>query len=153
MRLGDLRDSALQRRLALPPNQASARQAARCGITNSVPVMRTRTPVSDWRSVEFISPACLSCLANPPPDRYQALKAAIAQSVEHIIRNDGVGGSNPSCGTTTKSNTYQLIFTWRSGGVLYGICTTLPFRRHEWDQITSSGVLSKIFGLKSHQRN
>jgi hypothetical protein len=26
-------------------------------------------------------------------------KAAIAQSVEHIIRNDGVGGSNPSCGT------------------------------------------------------
>ena len=28
-------------------------------------------------------------------------KAAIAQSVEHIIRNDGVGGSNPSCGTST----------------------------------------------------
>ncbi len=26
--------------------------------------------------------------------------AAIAQPVEHIIRNDGVGGSNPSCGTT-----------------------------------------------------
>ena len=25
--------------------------------------------------------------------------AAIAQPVEHIIRNDGVGGSNPSCGT------------------------------------------------------
>jgi hypothetical protein len=25
--------------------------------------------------------------------------AAIAQLVEHIIRNDGVGGSNPSCGT------------------------------------------------------
>jgi hypothetical protein len=28
-------------------------------------------------------------------------QAAIAQSVEHIIRNDGVGGSNPSCGTNT----------------------------------------------------
>ena len=27
------------------------------------------------------------------------MKAAIAQLVEHIIRNDGVGGSNPSCGT------------------------------------------------------
>jgi hypothetical protein len=27
--------------------------------------------------------------------------AAIAQLVEHIIRNDGVGGSNPSCGTNT----------------------------------------------------
>lgn len=26
--------------------------------------------------------------------------AAIAQLVEHIIRNDGVGGSNPSCGTS-----------------------------------------------------
>ena len=29
--------------------------------------------------------------------------AAIAQSVEHVIRNDGVGGSNPSCGTILKS--------------------------------------------------
>ena len=28
-----------------------------------------------------------------------AKSAAIAQLVEHIIRNDGVGGSNPSCGT------------------------------------------------------
>src|SRR6202030_3151738 len=28
-----------------------------------------------------------------------AWSAAIAQSVEHVIRNDGVGGSNPSCGT------------------------------------------------------
>src|SRR5918993_2889657 len=26
--------------------------------------------------------------------------AAIAQLVEHLIRNEGVGGSNPSCGTT-----------------------------------------------------
>jgi hypothetical protein len=26
-------------------------------------------------------------------------KAAIAQLVEHLIRNEGVGGSNPSCGT------------------------------------------------------
>ena len=29
--------------------------------------------------------------------------AAIAQLVEHIIRNDGVGGSIPSCGTTLVS--------------------------------------------------
>ena len=29
-----------------------------------------------------------------------ARKAAIAQLVEHVIRNDGVGGSNPSCGTS-----------------------------------------------------
>ena len=35
--------------------------------------------------------------------RYQEAdnSAAIAQLVEHVIRNDGVGGSNPSCGTTT----------------------------------------------------
>ena len=26
-------------------------------------------------------------------------EAAIAQLVEHLIRNEGVGGSNPSCGT------------------------------------------------------
>ncbi len=29
--------------------------------------------------------------------------AAIAQLVEHVIRNDGVGGSNPSCGTSLRS--------------------------------------------------
>ena len=28
--------------------------------------------------------------------------AAIAQLVEHVIRNDGVGGSNPSCGTSLR---------------------------------------------------
>jgi hypothetical protein len=39
-------------------------------------------------------------LANPARCRYAKAAAAIAQPVEHIIRNDGVGGSNPSCGTT-----------------------------------------------------
>jgi hypothetical protein len=34
--------------------------------------------------------------------------AAIAQPVEHIIRNDGVGGSNPSCGTIIGSNINKL---------------------------------------------
>jgi hypothetical protein len=33
------------------------------------------------------------------PGAITARVAAIAQPVEHIIRNDGVGGSNPSCGT------------------------------------------------------
>jgi hypothetical protein len=32
--------------------------------------------------------------------RSGSAEAAIAQLVEHVIRNDGVGGSNPSCGTT-----------------------------------------------------
>ncbi len=36
----------------------------------------------------------------PRSDAEITTDAAIAQSVEHIIRNDGVGGSNPSCGTS-----------------------------------------------------
>src|SRR6185503_8232529 len=31
--------------------------------------------------------------------RLLSRSAAIAQPVEHVIRNDGVGGSSPSCGT------------------------------------------------------
>jgi hypothetical protein len=49
-------------------------------------------------------PACAappagSCQAAPQPISEAAKSAAIAQLVEHVIRNDGVGGSNPSCGT------------------------------------------------------
>ena len=52
-------------------------------------------------------------LAKPGAARYQvqafsaalleapAWFAAIAQLVEHVIRNDGVTGSNPVCGTST----------------------------------------------------
>ena len=52
-------------------------------------------------------------LAKPDAARYQvqafsaalleapAWSAAIAQLVEHVIRNDGVTGSNPVCGTKT----------------------------------------------------
>src|SRR5216684_4485001 len=55
-------------------------------------------------------------LAKPGAARYQvrafsaylqeapAWSAAIAQLVEHVIRNDGVTGSNPVCGTSNKSN-------------------------------------------------
>ena len=51
-------------------------------------------------------------LAKPDAARYQvqafsaalpeapAWSAAIAQLVEHVIRNDGVTGSNPVCGTS-----------------------------------------------------
>ena len=31
--------------------------------------------------------------------RSLVVKAAVAQVVEHVIRNEGVGGSSPSCGT------------------------------------------------------
>src|SRR3954452_23666406 len=33
-----------------------------------------------------------------------AWSAAIAQLVEHVIRNDGVTGSNPVCGTSLRAN-------------------------------------------------
>jgi hypothetical protein len=46
-------------------------------------------------------------------NRYEASSAAIAQSVEHIIRNDGVVGSNPICGTTLASH---LKFQATGGG-------------------------------------
>ena len=34
--------------------------------------------------------------------------AAVAQMVEHIIRNDGAGGSSPLSGTKTFNNSTQL---------------------------------------------
>jgi hypothetical protein len=43
--------------------------------------------------------------------RSSAAEAAIAQLVEHVIRNDGVGGSNPSCGT---NETSLIIFGLRA---------------------------------------
>ena len=46
--------------------------------------------------------------------------AAIAQLVEHIIRNDGVGGSNPSCGTNNQT------MNERNGAI-----EVAPLARHE----------------------
>ena len=37
-----------------------------------------------------------------------APEAAVAQLVEHVIRNDGVGGSSPFCGTTFQSGVGQM---------------------------------------------
>ena len=42
-------------------------------------------------------------LNKPPVPPILDRVAAIAQLVEHLIRNEGVGGSNPSCGTTLAS--------------------------------------------------
>jgi hypothetical protein len=41
-----------------------------------------------------------TCGAARSPTFRQVIDAAIAQLVEHVIRNDGVGGSSPSCGTS-----------------------------------------------------
>ncbi len=56
----------------------------------------------------------IRALADFALPRYQKAKAAIAQPVEHIIRNDGVGGSNPSCGTTHKVSGPETWVTERT---------------------------------------
>ena len=48
--------------------------------------------------------------------RFAERAAAIAQLVEHVIRNDGVGGSSPSCGTTLR----PLGYAWRSRAIAKG---------------------------------
>src|SRR6185437_8552090 len=40
--------------------------------------------------------------------------AAIAQLVEHVIRNDGVGGSSPSCGTSAHMSGPETWVTERT---------------------------------------
>ena len=63
-------------------------------------------------------PACATSrntpkgLGNPAPLRYRTGFAAIAQLVEHVIRNDGVGGSIPSCGSSRLSNPTFAFQRW-----------------------------------------
>jgi hypothetical protein len=83
-------------------------------------------------------------LAKPGAARYQvqafsaslpeapAWSAAIAQLVEHVIRNDGVTGSNPVCGTSflnlkpVRNLTKRIPCGPKSGCV---ISLTYPFFR------------------------
>ena len=48
-------------------------------------------------------------LPSPPPAGTAPPVAALAQLVEHLIRNEGVGGSNPSSGTTKFLNDFKAI--------------------------------------------
>src|SRR3954454_12604005 len=43
--------------------------------------------------------------------RAPARCAAIAQVVEHVIRNERVGGSNPSCGTRGRASGPNILVT------------------------------------------
>lgn len=69
-------------------------------------------------------PACATSrntpkgLGNPAPLRYRTGFAAIAQLVEHVIRNDGVGGSIPSCGTKSQRVLPAQIKAGRVQGLL-----------------------------------
>jgi hypothetical protein len=55
----------------------------------------------DIRCGRFHPPATICRYARTTPwEARNRWFAAIAQLVEHVIRNDGVGGSSPSCGTS-----------------------------------------------------
>src|SRR5262245_33170182 len=60
------------------------------------------------------------CLRIRPLPAISDGAAAIAQLVEHIIRNDGVGGSNPSCGTSACET---ANISWKQG-----VKSRRPFR-------------------------
>ena len=57
---------------------------------------------------------------NVEATRHGARLAAIARLVEHIIRNDGVGGSNPSCGTNKIKEVDGVIGRY-SGKLFYAV--------------------------------
>ena len=57
------------------------------------------------------------CLAMRLPLKQRPI-AAIAQLVEHVIRNDGVGGSIPSCGTKSQRVLPAQIRAGRVQGLL-----------------------------------
>jgi hypothetical protein len=48
----------------------------------------------------------------PAPDGSPVSTAGLAQLVEHVICNHGVGGSNPSAGTTLKSFAKSVVLPW-----------------------------------------
>ena len=58
------------------------------------------------------------------------VSAALAQSVEHIIRNDGVTGSNPVSGTTTLFP--QAIAPLHNRGLVGHACWTEKPMRGKW---------------------
>ncbi len=79
-----------------------------------------------WRS--GYAEDCKSLHAGSIPARASTSRAtresaALAQLVEHIIRNDGVTGSSPVSGTTTfRRKTRNLLRKGRSAGRALGSC-------------------------------
>ena len=57
--------------------------------------------------------ADLGIAAGPQRDYWPGRSAALAQLVEHIIRNDGATGSSPVSGTTYFSLLYQYLMRIR----------------------------------------
>ena len=83
-----------------PPRRAEGRRvlAARfCGGALRVSPSGKAGPTKSLRKFSADVMFSLAPLAARP---YGPPRAAVAQLVEHVIRNDGVGGSSPFCGTS-----------------------------------------------------
>ncbi len=91
------------------PELVAHRQAPRAPEDGAEPCIRflRRLPLT-VRARRFLNTDPPGALPSPRPAGMRApltagpadpVHAAIAQLVEHLIRNEGVGGSNPSCGT------------------------------------------------------
>ena len=68
---------------------------------------------SYWRCIERLWAETPRYSHLPDPPLYCApswIRADIAQLVEHLIRNEGVGGSNPSVGTTNRLFLQLFLF-------------------------------------------
>lgn len=116
---------------AQEPTPATIRRLAM--ICRCKPPRHHRHACSGWRSGLAVSrgirahstPCNLGLMRVSLAGPATRAVAAIAQAVEHLIRNEGVGGSSPSCGTI-KSETQLItsldrwLFAEFGGGVYFG---------------------------------
>jgi hypothetical protein len=71
--------------------------------------------------------------------------AAIAQLVEHVIRNDGVTGSNPVCGTSIPFDSFAI---WRVSG-----CTQFQIRKRNHHVTTKWSFGFQTFASRSEAQD
>lgn len=105
--------------------QAGDAEAYRVGAisSRSLGAMMQR-PVLSSCGIAFGSLCCAAhCTDESRCQCVRFCRAAIAQVVEHIIRNDGVGGSSPSCGTTFR----QSFLNTACNGTVLGSSLALSY--------------------------
>ena len=105
----------------LPPTPSRGEYVCSFNPMVQLPIRREQSPILSNYPMQL----CCHFDSGSAPARRKRLRtrraagnrqrsAALAQSVEHIIRNDGVTGSNPVSGTTTR---YRAIAP-RIGGAI-----------------------------------
>jgi hypothetical protein len=88
------------------PSASSSTLEAAGPLTRPRPLPRHRFEIERRTWSAFGAKLTGHVRVSPSKTKTQQLQqlAAIAQLVEHVIRNDGVGGSNPSCGTSFRKS-------------------------------------------------